>query len=218
MLKFYHVPLSSNSRRVWISLLEKDLEFEDIRMQLNGDQMQPEFLTMNPFHHIPVLSDDDFTVIESLAILDYLEAQYPDPSFTPTDAKSLATMRMLQMVSVNELQPAFFPLLRHRVDLPEDPASPLKAAQEKVTTVLDFYQQHLGDNSYLVGKQMTLADFVVITLFLDLKALKFPVENYPKLMAWHDRLMQQDSVQKTTPTPEEMEAAYAFIKKMIEGK
>jgi glutathione S-transferase len=218
MLKFYHVPLSSNSRRVWISLLEKQLEFEDIRMQLNGDQMQPEFLAMNPFHHIPVLSDDDFTVIESLAILDYLEAQYPTPSFTPTDAKSLATMRMLQMVSVNELQPAFFPLLRHRVDLPEDPAKPLQAAQEQVNTVLNFYQKHLGDNLYLVGEQITLADFVVITLFLDLKALRFPLEDYPKLLAWCDRLMERETVQKTTPTAEEIEAAYAFVKKMIEGR
>jgi glutathione S-transferase len=218
MLKFYHVPLSSNSRRVWILLLEKQLEFEEIRMQLNGDQMQPEFLAMNPFHHIPVLSDDDFSVIESLAIMDYLEAQYPMPSFTPTDAKSLATMKMLQMVSVNELQPSFFPLLRHRVELPEDPATPLNAAQDKVKTVLNFYQKHLGDNSYLVGEQITLADFVVIALFLDLKALNFPLDDYPKLLAWCDRLMARETVQKTTPTPEEMAAAYAFVKKMIEGK
>lgn len=218
MLKFYHVPLSSNSRRVWMLLLEKKLEFEEIRMQLNGDQLQSEFLAINPFHHIPVLTDDEFSIIESFAILDYLEAQYPTPGFTPTDAKDLAKMRMLQMVSVNELQPAFFPLLRNRVNLPEDPAQPLQAAQETVETVLNFYQKYLGDHSYLVGEQITLADCVVITLFLDLKALRFPVEDYPKLLAWCDRLMERETVQKTTPTAEEMEAAYAFIKKMIEGK
>ncbi|MGB3402016.1 MAG: glutathione S-transferase family protein [Microcoleaceae cyanobacterium] len=218
MLKFYHVPPSSNGRRVWMSLLEKQLKFEDIRMQLNGDQMQPNFLAMNPFHHIPVLADDDFTVIESLAILDYLDAQYPDPCFTPTDAKSLATMRMIQMVSVNELQPNLFPLIRHRVGSPEDPATPLKAAQEKVTTVLDFYQKYLGDKPYLVGEQMTLADIVVISLFLDIKAFRFPVEDYPKLMAWSERLMERESVQKTTPTSEDMEGIYAFIKNMIEGE
>jgi glutathione S-transferase len=218
MLKFYHVPLSSNSRRVWILLLEKQLEFEEIRMQLNGDQLQPEFLAMNPFHHIPVLTDNEFSVIESLAIMDYLEAQYPSHHFTPTDAKLLAKMRMLQMVSVNELQPAFFPLLRNRVGLPEDPAKPFNAAQEKVKTVLNFYQKNLGDKAYLVGEQITLADFVVITLFLDLKALNFPLDNYSKLLAWCDRLMERETVQTTTPTAEETEAAYGFIKKMIEGK
>ncbi|MGB3534863.1 MAG: glutathione S-transferase family protein [Microcoleaceae cyanobacterium] len=218
MLKFYHVPLSSNSRRAWILLLEKNLEFEETVMQLNGDQMEANFLALNPFHHIPVLVDDDFSVIESLAIMDYLEAQYSTPNFTPKDVKPFAKMRMFQMVSVNELQPAFFPLLRHRVDLPEDPAQPLKAAQEKVTTVLDFYQQYLGDHPYLVGEQVTLADFVLITLFLDLKALKFPVENYPKLVAWCDRMMERESVQKTTPTSEDMESAYAFVKKMIQGE
>jgi len=34
---------------------------------------EPEFVAMNPFHRIPVLVDDGFTVVESLAILDYLE-------------------------------------------------------------------------------------------------------------------------------------------------
>jgi glutathione S-transferase len=44
MLKFYYTRLSINARRVWVTLLEKKLEFEPIVMKLNGDQFQPEFL------------------------------------------------------------------------------------------------------------------------------------------------------------------------------
>ncbi len=54
MLQFYYSRLSINARRVWVTLLEKGLEFEPILMKLNGDQFQPEFLELNPFHHIPV--------------------------------------------------------------------------------------------------------------------------------------------------------------------
>ena len=72
MLKLYHVPISANSRRVWITLLEKRITFEQVLLKLDGEQLQPEFLEMNPFHHIPVLEDDGFVIIESLAILDYL--------------------------------------------------------------------------------------------------------------------------------------------------
>ncbi len=217
MLKFYHVPLSSNGRRVWILLLEKGLQFEEVRMKLDGDQFSPDYLAMNPFHHIPVLTDDGFNVIESLAIMDYLEAKYPTPSFIPTDAKSLAIMRMLQMVSVNELLPTLFPILCGKIGVKEEPGNPLKPAQEQAGKVLDFYQKYLGDNPYLVGDQLTLADFVVVTIFLDLKSMDFPVANYPKLQAWCDRLMERESVQKTTPTSAEIKAAHVFVKNMIEG-
>lgn len=89
MLKLYHNPISPNSRRVWVALLEKELEFELVPLALDGEQFQPEFLALNPFHHIPVLVDNGIMVVESLAILDYLEAQYPTPALLPTDAKTL---------------------------------------------------------------------------------------------------------------------------------
>ncbi len=81
-----------------VTLLEKNLEFEPILMKLNGDQFQPEFLKLNPFHHIPVLVDDDFKVFESLAILDYLEAKYPEPSFMPNEAKDIAKVRTIELM------------------------------------------------------------------------------------------------------------------------
>ena len=64
MLKLDHVPISFNSRRVWIVLLEKGLKFELVELKLDGDQFQPDFVALNPFHHIPVLVDDGFRVSE----------------------------------------------------------------------------------------------------------------------------------------------------------
>jgi len=43
----------------------------------------PQFLAFTS--HVPVLVDGDFRVIE-LAILDYLEARYPELSLLPSDA------------------------------------------------------------------------------------------------------------------------------------
>jgi glutathione S-transferase len=48
------------------------------------------------------LVDDGFNVIESLAILDYLEVKYPTPVMLLKDTKDLAIVRMVEMVSVNE--------------------------------------------------------------------------------------------------------------------
>jgi glutathione S-transferase len=63
MIKLYHAPISPNSRRVWITLLEKGLQFELVEVKLNGEQFNPEFLTISPFHHIPVLVDDGFNIV-----------------------------------------------------------------------------------------------------------------------------------------------------------
>jgi glutathione S-transferase len=58
-------------------------------------------------------------VIESLAILDDLEAQYPIPSLLPKDAKALATVRMVELVTVHELLPAMNPLIREMMGFVE---------------------------------------------------------------------------------------------------
>ncbi|MDY7015684.1 MAG: glutathione S-transferase family protein, partial [Cyanobacteriota bacterium] len=94
MLKLYHHPLSPNSRRVWIALIEKQLPFELIALKLDGDQFAPEFLKINPFHHIPALVDGDFSIVESQAILDYLEAKYPIPPLRPNDPQSVGIVQM----------------------------------------------------------------------------------------------------------------------------
>ena len=45
----YHNPISANSRRVWIALLEKEIPFEEIVVKLDGAQLTPEFLKISPF-------------------------------------------------------------------------------------------------------------------------------------------------------------------------
>ena len=112
MLKFYYQRLSLYSRPVWIALLEKQLSFESIELALDGDQWQPEFLAINPFGRVPVLVDNEFTIFESLAILDYLELQYPTPAFLPTEIKTLTVVRMIQTLTLHELIPAMLTLIR----------------------------------------------------------------------------------------------------------
>jgi glutathione S-transferase len=74
MLKFYYNPVSVNARRVWVALLEKQIPFVPILVNLDGDQLERDFTAVNPLQRVPVIEDDGFRVIESLAILDYLEA------------------------------------------------------------------------------------------------------------------------------------------------
>lgn len=201
MIKLYHVPLSFNSRRVWIALLEKGLDFELIEMKLDGDQMTPEFIKLNPFHHIPTLVDDDFRVIESFAILDYLEAKYPSPSLLPRDPQSLAIVKMVQMVIVNEFVGlGMQPLMRKSMQLGEISDEQLAKAQKQTQTVLTFLEELLGENPFFGGDSLTLADIVAGTTVPWLNMLGFDLSSYQKINDWIVRLNQRESWQKTQPS------------------
>lgn len=217
MLKLYHTPISANSRRVWITLLEKGIEFEQVVIQLNGDQFKPEFLEINPFHHIPVLEDDGFQVIESLAILDYLEAKYPTPSLLPTDAKAIAIVRMVELVTITELLPPTIRLTSQAMGLAQNEPEKLETARQQVLTVLKFLENLLGESPYFASDKLTLADIAAGTVVPQLPKMGMSLDDYPKLKAWCDRLMQRESWQKTEPTPEEIEAFFSQIKTLVES-
>jgi glutathione S-transferase len=206
MLTLYHEPISPNSRRVWIALLEKGLEFELVEIKLNGEQFKPDFLAISPFHHIPALVDDGFNIVESLAILDYLEAKYPTPAMLPTDAKDLAVVRMVQLVTVNELLPATMPLLPQILGLPGGDPEKIEQAHQKIATVLKFFENLLGERPYFGSQNLTLAEVVAGTGIPWLPRAGVSLSDYPKLSAWCDRLMAREAWQATEATPEVMEA------------
>ena len=214
MLTLYHVPISFNSRRVWIALLEKKLQFELVELKLDGDQFQPDFVALNPFHHIPVLVDDGFRVIESLAILDYLEAKYPTPAMLPTEAQNLAIVRMAQMVTINELAPATNPLLMEMLGVEGD-ESKLEEARQRLTTSLSFLENLLGDFSYYGGEQISLADIVAGTVVNTLPYFNVSLDDYPKLSTWCKSLEQRPAWVETAPSARDVAAFISRRKAQI---
>ncbi|MEH2141797.1 glutathione S-transferase family protein [Nostoc sp.] len=211
MLTLYHSPISPNSRRVWITLLEKGLEFELVEIKLDREQFKPEFLAINPFHHIPALVDDGFNVVESLAILDYLEVKYPTPAMLPKDAKDLAITRMVQLVTVNELLPAATTFLPQFLGLPGGDPEKIEKAQQKIATVLKFFENLLDDRPYFASQNLTLAEVVAGTVVTVLPSVGISLSDYPKLSAWHDRLVARTTWQATETTPEAIEAFKSIV-------
>lgn len=214
-LKLYHQPISANSRRVWIALLEKQVPFELIPLNLDGDQLTADFLEISPFHHIPVLVDDGFSVIESLAILDYLEAKYPIPSLSPQNPKSLATVRMVELVTVHELLPAMNPLIREMMGFAEVDAEKLEQAKQQVGKVLHFLEKQLGDCPYFGGNRLSLGDIVAGTAIVWLPGLGVSLDEYPPLQRWCEALMQRPSWQQTQPTPEQLEGFKSQMRELM---
>jgi glutathione S-transferase len=186
------------SRRVWRGLLEKEIQFEPIVMNLNGDQLEENYLKINPFHHIPAIVNDGLRVIESIAILEYLETKYPIPSLLPKEVTALAKVRMVQMVSTNELLSKIITFI-----FAEE--SQKTQAQEHIDIVLKFFTEMLEDNPYFGGESVSLGDIVAGTDISLLEKSGFPLTIYPKIHDWYERLMQREAWQKSDISQEELE-------------
>ncbi|MEM7712319.1 MAG: glutathione S-transferase family protein [Cyanobacteria bacterium P01_A01_bin.68] len=213
MLKFYYNSRSPMARRVWRGLLEKDIPFEGIVMNLNGDQFQPDYLQIHPFHHVPAIVDDGFRMIESIAILEYLETKYPTPPLLPKDTQALATVRMVQMVSTNELMPKTIPLILNNQDSPK-----FIEAKHHVEKVLEFFADNLKDNDYFGGENLSLADIIVGKDISFLPHLGIDFGKHSNLNNWFERLMQRESWKTTEMTPEEYQQFKRVLIRMIQKK
>lgn len=210
MLTFYYNQISPNARRVWVTLLEKGIPFEPIMLKLDGDQMKLEFLNVNPFHHIPVIVDHGTKVLESLAILDYLEAKYPEPKLLPGKPEDLAIVRMVEVLIDNKILSGITGLIAE----PKD-SKPFQKAWQKVETTLEFLTTLLGDRPYFGSQTLTLADIVAGTAIPLLPHIGFPLNDYPALMNWIDGLMTRPSWQETQMSPEDLVYFKRRIKVLI---
>ena len=105
-MKLYFFPIAPNPTKVRLYLAEKaaagtEIELTQVLVDLpKGEQKRPEHLARNPFGRLPVLELDDGThLIESLAIIEYLEELHPEPPLIGSDALERARVRELERIA-----------------------------------------------------------------------------------------------------------------------
>jgi glutathione S-transferase len=93
----YNAPQSTCSQRVRFVLNAKGLPFAEEKLDLMaGDQLNPEYLALNPNGVVPTLDHDGAIVIDSSVIIEYLDEVAPEPArFTPAAPAERAHMRAL---------------------------------------------------------------------------------------------------------------------------
>lgn len=202
MPKLYTHPMSTFAQRVRIALAEKgvDWELEQVDM-VNRKQREEPYLSINPYGRVPSLVDEehDLTLIESSAILEYLEELHPEPALFPADPARRAEARMhvklcdLQFtgpVGVLIFPKRFIPEERWRRD-------DMAAASAKIAKHFAILAKQLEGREWLVGDAFSVADlayapFLQFTPMLD-------VEVPASIEAWTKRLLARPSVMSTRP-------------------
>src|SRR5437773_4195622 len=105
-MKLYGYFRSSAAFRVRIALNLKTLDYENAFIHLRrGDQARPEFLGVNPQGLVPALETGEQLLIQSLAIIEYLDETHPEPPLLPCDAAGRARVRALAAIVACDIHP-----------------------------------------------------------------------------------------------------------------
>jgi glutathione S-transferase len=204
-MKLYGFPPSSNTWnvRAVAAHLGIKLDFELVDLT-KGQSRTPEHLARNPTGRTPVLVDGDFKLWESTAIMQYIASRTSN-TLWPNDARIRADIMRWQSWSLQHwgkeaCEPLLFQrLVKKIVNLgPPDEAVVAKALEcfAREASVLDA---HLGRQPYLVGSDLTLADFSVAAPLFHAAAADFPLAPYAHIREWFGRVAALPCWQQTAP-------------------
>ena len=211
-MKLYGFPLSPFVRKVMVAAREKGLEYELV--PANPSQPSEEFLKVSPFSKIPALSDGDFCLADSTAIVTYLEAKHPEPPLLPAEPKARGRAIWFEEVADTVFIPAGAPIVIHRFLRPqlfgtEGDEEAAKAGEEAVLKPLDYLEGELGADGWL-DDAFTVGDLSVACTIKTLGYAGWSLDaaRYPKLAAWYGRVSERAAWQQAA---EEEAAIFARL-------
>ncbi len=204
MLTVYGRANSINVQKVMWLAAELDLSVRrvDIGGAFGGND-QPEYLALNPNGLIPTLTDDDFTLWESHAILRYLASRYDSDSWWPEDVQIRALANQWLDWYLTSLHvPAteiFISLIRL---LPEQRDEEKIARSIKTATIRwTLLDRYLASNPYVAGDTPTLGDIPLAIGAYRWFALDIPRPQLDCLAAWYARLSSRPAFQEQVMLP-----------------
>jgi maleylacetoacetate isomerase len=183
-IQLYHYWRSSSSWRVRWALNLKGLPYSAIHINLlEAEQRSPEFLKLNPAGTVPTLMTKSIRLVDSMAILEWLEESYPDHHpLLPKDAASRAYARQLAMVIAAGTQP--LQNLKTQRYVSSDPQKQREFAQYWIQNGLDVYEKLLsqGDShSFSMGSHPTIPDLCLIPQCYNAQRFDVELESFPKI-------------------------------------
>ena len=204
-MKLTGFPASPNTWKVraLAAHLGMPLAFEVVDLTKRASHA-PDYLALNPTGRAPVLIDGDFKLWESTAIMQYLASQKPN-SLWPGDARTRADIMRWQSWSLAHFgKEACEPLLFQRIVKqilnlgPPDEAIVAKGLDcfNRDAAILDA---HLAKQPYLVGTDVTLADFSVAAMLFYAERAGLPLTSYPHVREWFARVAAMPCWQETAP-------------------
>jgi glutathione S-transferase len=200
----YGAPVSPFVRKVMVALAEKGIPYEHdpVVPAIAPAEFKRVSRDVSPLGRIPAYRDGDFSLADSSVIIAYLERVKPSPALYPSDTKDYARALWFEEYGDSGLAPIiggkiFFEKIAAPVFFkrPTNESVVSKAISEELPPLLDYLEQQLETDGWLVGRNFSIADIGVATHFAQASLCGASPEGkrYPKLNAYVDRALARAS-------------------------
>ncbi|EFJ09001.1 hypothetical protein SELMODRAFT_272100 [Selaginella moellendorffii] len=194
---------SSCAWRVRLALALKGIPYEYQAVGFANGLLDDEFSKINPLGMVPALeTEEDGLLIDSVAIVEYLEEKYPEKPLLPKNLKQRATIRQIVNLIASNIQPLqnggrVMNMIKEKLGDEER----LKWAQHWIVIGFNALEEIVKKTSgkYCFGDTLTLADVFVIPQIGNAERYKVDMTPYPTLRRLKEELHKLEEVRQSVP-------------------
>ncbi|KAH8383414.1 hypothetical protein KR009_008474 [Drosophila setifemur] len=184
-MDLYNFPGAPASRAIQMTAKALGVELNSKFINtMEGDQLKPEFVKINPQHTIPTLVDNGFAIWESRAIVVYLVEKYGKPSSAlyPKDPQKRAVINQRLYFDMGVLYDAiykyFFAIFRTGQLGDQE-------SLDRVNTAFGFLNSFLEGQDFVAGNELSVADIFILATVSTVEMFTFDFSKYPNVEKWY---------------------------------
>lgn len=205
-MKLYGYFRSSAAYRVRIALNLKALDADLIPIHLvknGGEQHSEAYRQINPSELVPAWVEDDFTLTQSLSILEYLQEKYPENALLPQDLQQRALIRAFSQSIACDIHPInnlrVLQYLTGTLNISDE----AKTEWYKHWVLLGFQalEAQLGQSNgkFCFGDAPSFADCCLIPQVYNAKRFHLDLSAFPKIEAIYQHCNSLSAFQQAAP-------------------
>ncbi|MCH7296656.1 maleylacetoacetate isomerase [Acinetobacter higginsii] len=204
-MKLYGFFRSGTSHRTRIVLNLKGLDYEMSYVSLaKNEHHQAAFQRLNPQGFVPVLETEAGMLLQSPAIIEWLEQQYPEPALLPADALGKEKVRAIAALIGCDIHPLnnkrVLEYLRQLgLDQNQINAWCAKWIQDGFSALEHILAEDPTREKFCYGKQVSIADAYLIPQVVSAQRFQVDLSAYPQINEIYQHCMTLDAFQKAAP-------------------
>ena len=185
--------ISPYVRKVCLVLEEKGLPYELTQLSPHADH--PEFRATSPFGKIPALSDGDYRLADSSAIVAYIESVHRQTPMIPDEPRARGKAMWFDEFADTIFAVTGQKILFNRFVAPKLLKLPCSeetalAGEAELPLILEYVESVAPETGWLLGDDFTLADIAVASVFRSLTYVGHDPDaaSRPRTAAWYERV------------------------------